>query len=211
MNILLVGPQGSGKGTQGKMLGDALGYAYLSSGDMLREIAEVHPEVDLVLHQGKLLPDEIALRLIEEYLQKNNIFDNVILDGTPRTKHQYDLLKHWFESKGKRIDLAIVLVISREESIKRLSGRRMDPITGEIYNLVTDDKPPAGLDLSSLVHREDDKPEAIHRRLDLYDLHTRPLIEEMKKDGIVVEVNGEQSIMDLHNELSNIVQKKSNL
>ncbi len=208
MNILILGPQGSGKGTQGKLIAQKFGFTYLSSGDMIRAMAKTHHNIEEMMDKGQLIPDEVSLELTTDYLETNKHFDNIVLDGTPRTTAQYHKMKEWFHTKGTSIDLGLVLTISREESIKRLSGRRMDPTTGAIYNLVTSPKPPAGVDVLHLLHRDDDKPEAINRRLDIYESSTLPLIEEMRKDGILVEVNGERTIEEIQTELVEIVKER---
>jgi adenylate kinase len=104
------------------------------------------------------------------------------------------------------LDLVIVLEIPEEETVRRLSARRLDPETGKIYNLITD-LPPKEIDVEKLTQREDDKPEAIRKRLSLYRERTEPLIEEMKKVIKVVEIDGQRSIEEISKEIVEVVEK----
>lgn len=204
MNIILLGPQGSGKGTQGRLLCEKFGLSYFESGAYLRRIAEGNPDLKKFLSTGKLVPDREMTSYLSAYFDKENLYDNIVFDGFPRTLEQYHFWKNWLADREMKLDLAIDLTISEAETIKRLSARRMDPKTGEIYNLITD-PPLASLDQSTLIQREDDKPEAIKVRINLYRQRTEPLILELKKDTKVVEVDGNRPIEQIASELSKIV------
>lgn len=206
MNILLIGPQGSGKGTQARLVCDKFGFYYFESGAYLRRIAEGNPELKKSLAEGMLVPDKEMTSYLTAFLDSKNLYDDILFDGFPRTVEQYDFMKHWLTDKKVKIDLTIVLEIGEEETLKRLSARRQDPVTGKIYNLVTD-KPPAEVDENTLVQREDDKPEAIKKRLDLYRERTEPLIEKLKEDSEVIEVNGERLIEEISEDLLKIIEK----
>ncbi len=204
MNIIILGPQGSGKGTQGKLVAQQFGLNYVSMGDVFREAATDNEELDRTMESGKLLPDGVVMSSLQKYLEERGFEDNLVLDGVPRRISQYEALKNML---GK-IDLAILLDISREETIKRLSARRQDPKTGEVYNLATSPKPPAGIDPSTLIQRDDDKSEAINKRLDEYEKDTKPLVNLLSNIGILVKVNGERSIEEIHNDLIKIIESK---
>jgi len=206
MNIILFGPQGSGKGTQARLLCDKFGFSYFESGAYLRKLADTHEEMKLIMNSGKLVPDEEFTSYLTAYLDQENLYDDIIFDGFPRTLEQYKFLKVWLNQKQVKINLAIVLEINEEETLKRLGARRLDPKTGKIYNLVTD-LPPSDVDINTLVQRDDDKPEAIKKRLALYHERTETLIEGIKKDTNVFRVNGERSIEDIHNDLVGIVEE----
>ncbi len=205
----MFGPQGSGKGTQARLLCDKFGFSYFESGAYLRKLAEVHPEMGEIMNSGKLVPDEEFTSYLTAYLDQENLYDDIIFDGFPRTVEQYKFLKIWLNKKQVKIDLAIVLEISEGETLKRLSARRQDPVTGKIYNLVSD-LPPKEIDVNTLVQRDDDKPEAIKKRLELYHARTEPLISEIENDAKVFRINGERSIEEIENELDEIVKKLQN-
>lgn len=194
MNLIILGPQGSGKGTQAKLLAEALGLFYLSTGDLLREVAKSRPDIDeLINKKGRLVPDEITFALMTDFLEKKGVLDGIIFDGYPRSIKQLNLLESWLNQKGKKIDTAILLQISEKESIRRLSARRMDKKTGKIYNLVTNPPGPE-VDKEGLIQREDDKPEAIRKRLAEYQQTTKPLAELLGEKGRLMKVDGERPI-----------------
>lgn len=206
MNIIVLGPQGSGKGTQARLLADKYGLFYVESGEFLREIAKVDSEVDKIINkEGKLLPDEKTFSLIKGYLEeKAPSAENLLFDGYPRSLKQYDLLKGWLSEKGEKIDHAIFLTISEEESIRRISARRMDRVTGKVYNLITNPPGPE-VPQENLVQRPDDTPKLIKERLEQYKETTRPLIEIFENEGILRKVEGERPIEIIFADLQKIV------
>lgn len=208
MNILLIGPQGSGKGTQARILTEKYGYYYFESGEFLRKVAEKNENLKESLAEGKLVPDMEMTSYLTAFLDERNLYDDIIFDGFPRTVDQYNFLKNWLSDKKVRLDLVIALTISEKETLRRLNARRMDPKTGEIYNLVTE-PPPAGIDPNTLIQRDDDKSEAIKKRLAFYRQRTEPLIIELKKDTKVVEVDGERPVEVIAKEIDGIVAKTS--
>lgn len=207
MNILLLGPQGSGKGTQARLLCDKFGFSYFESGAYLRRVAENNPELKKWLSEGKLVPDEEMTSYLSAFLDSQNLYDGILFDGFPRTASQYRFWKNWLRQRKIKLDLAINLVISEEETIKRLTARRMDSATGEIYNLITE-PPPSGVDLSKLIQREDDKLPAIKKRLALYKERTEPLVVELKKDINVVEMSGERPIEAIFKDIEKLIEDK---
>jgi adenylate kinase len=193
MNILLIGPQGSGKGTQARLLCDKFHFSYFEAGAFLRNMAQKDEELRKYLAGGNLVPGEEMSSYVTTYLDDNGLYDNVLFDGFPRTLDQYEFFKKWAEEKKVKLNLVILLTVSEAETVRRLSARRQDPATGKIYNLITD-KPPAEVDESKLIQRDDDKPEAIAKRLSLYKEQTEPMVSELKKVTDVVEVDGERPI-----------------
>lgn len=206
MNILILGPQGSGKGTQARRLAEKYGLNYVESGDILREAARSDPRINQIVNvEGRLLDDETTFDLVKKGLEeKAPGGDNLLLDGYPRSPKQYEMLGAWLSDKGQKIDLAILLEVGEEETVKRLSARRMDRETGKVYNLLTN-PPGAEIEKGNLIQRTDDAPEAIKRRLEQYRETTKPLIGVFEKEGILRRVNGERPIDAIFADLVKIV------
>lgn len=207
MNILLIGPQGSGKGTQARILLEKFGFFYFESGEFLRKVAGTNEELKKVLSEGQLIPDREMTSYLTAFFDQKNLYDDIIFDGFPRTEPQYQFWKKWLTDKEIKIDLAIVLEISEAETVRRLTARRKDPVTGAIYNLVTD-PPPSSVDLSTLIQRDDDKPEAIKIRLVSYRQRTEPLIKTLASDMEVIEVDGERPIVEISKDIVKIVESR---
>lgn len=182
MNIILLGPQGSGKGTQAKLLCDKFHFYYFESGEYLRRIAEKNDELRKMLDEGIMVPDIELTSYLTAFLDQENLYDDILLDGFPRNVEQYNFLKTWLNKKQVKIDLVLVLNINHEVTLKRLALRK----------------------------REDDTPEAIKQRLELYESRTKPLIQELAKDTKVIEVDGERSVEDIQKELVEIIEKVKN-
>ena len=188
--ICLFGPQGSGKGTQAKLLTDRLSIPHISTGDLFRiaieSKTELGKQVESVMKAGKLVPDQLTFDLLKNRIIQNDCMNGFILDGFPRTLKQAKLLDDYLE-----IDYVIVLEISDTESLKRLTNRRHDMRTGAIYNLYTSPKPPREV-VSFLTQRADDTEEAIKLRLKQYHKETEPLFLYYQEK--VIRIQGEQSI-----------------
>lgn len=182
MNIILFGPQGSGKGTQAELLADRFGFFYFESGAYLRKIAETNSELRKMLDEGIMVPDIELTSYLTAFLDQESLYDDILFDGFPRNLEQYVFLKRWLDEKTVTIDLVMVLEISKEETIKRLALRK----------------------------REDDTPEAINKRLELYKSRTEPLIQELEKVTKVVKIDGERSIEEIQKDLVDIVEKSQN-
>lgn len=196
--ICLFGPQGSGKGTQAKILTDKLGVPHISTGELFRVAVESQTklgmEVKDLLNRGELVPDELTFNLLKERLMQNDCANGFILDGYPRTKKQAELL-----DEVERVNYVIVLDISDKEAIQRLSGRRNDPVTGKVYNLYSLPKPTPDI-AGRLVQRSDDTEEAIKERLAQYHAETEPILMHYKDR--VVHINGEQNIEEVAEEIA---------
>lgn len=200
--ICLFGPQGSGKGTQAKILTDRLGIPHISTGDLFRLAIESGTELGKkvagIVKSGTLVPDDVTFDLLKDRISQNDCASGFVLDGFPRTLTQARLLEEYMP-----IDHAVVLQISDDESLKRLTNRRHDLKTGAIYNLYTSPKPPQDM-IPSLVQRPDDRAEAIAKRLVQYHQETEPLF--MYYQDKVLRVNGEQSIEQVADDIAQALQ-----
>ena len=202
MNIILLGPQGSGKGTQGEMISEKFNLYYFESGDFLRNLAKSDPEIDHIINEvGSLYPEDKMFRLVKDHFEGINRFDNIVFDGYPRSVKQYDLLKNLLSEHGTSVTVAFALEIPEEETIRRLSNRRMDPKTHEIYNLITN-PPGSNVNLDTLVQREDDTEPIIRKRLATYRQATEPLVEKLKLEGKLIEIDGTKHIDVIFSQIS---------
>lgn len=197
MNIIIFGPQGSGKGTQAELLAKKLNLFYFESGKFLREVAKTDPSIDERINKkGELVPDEETFLLVSKFWEeKVPDGQNMIIDGYPRSVRQLELFEEWLKERGSKIDKAILLEVSRGTSTKRLSARRTCEKCGKVYNLITNPPPKDGCPCGGeLIQREDDKPEQIEKRLSKYDEMTKPMIGILEKQGILERVDGERKI-----------------
>ena len=190
MNLVFLGPPGAGKGTIAKVAKEALGVPHISTGDLFR--ANIKNETELgkrvkeILASGGLVPDEITIKMVENRLSESDCEKGYILDGFPRTIPQAEAL-----SKMSNVEGVINFVLSEEEIIKRLSGRRMCPSTGRTYHILFNPPKVEGIDDETgepLSQRDDDKPEAIRHRLELYNEATAPLIDYYKAKDVVLDL-----------------------
>jgi adenylate kinase len=207
MNILLLGPQGSGKGTQARLLCEKFGFYYFESGGFLREASKTNAGLTQMLANGVFVPDAEMCSYVTSYLDEKGIYDNILFDGFPRSEAQYDSLKDWLAVKKVKINIVLLLEIGEEETIRRLSARRMDPATGKIYNLITD-PPPDGVDPNTLTQRDDDMPVAIKKRLSWYQEQVTPLIAALREDIGVIDIDGMRPIAEIQKELVEIIEKQ---
>jgi adenylate kinase len=209
MNIIILGPQGSGKGTQAKLLSDKFGLTVAEAGRLIRKASKSDPKISEIINKkGQLIPAEDAFRLIAGFIEKKDPeVNNFLLDGYPRSIKQYELLKAWLKKKNTKIDLVIFLNISGKETVKRLSARRVCEQCGTNYNLITNPPPKGDCECGGkLIQREDDKPQAIKKRLAEYKKRTEPVISMFRNEGILEEVDGERPIETIFEDLLKIIK-----
>lgn len=197
MNVILIGAPGSGKGTQSRYLIEKHNFVQLSTGDLLRSaIAEKNATGLLakdLMDQGKLVPDDIMIKLVEAYIEQNK-GKSIIFDGFPRTVAQAENLEVVLGKNANAIDKVIYFSINSDLLVKRLTGRRTCAKCGEIYHI--DSKPSSKGDFcekcgGELKQRPDDKKEVIGERLEQFSKNTGPTIEYYLKKGMLIEVDCE--------------------
>jgi adenylate kinase len=208
MNVIFLGPPGSGKGTQAKMLSERLGMLHLSTGDILREaVKEGTPlgrEAKRYMDEGKLVPDEVVIGIVKEWLLSKGVERGVIFDGFPRTVAQAEALDRMMKELGGKIDWVIDIEVSEAEVLKRLSGRRTCRNCGAMYHLTFN---PPKVDEKcdrcggELYQRDDDKEETIKLRLKVYREQTEPLKDYYKRLGIMKSIPGEGEIEEIQREI----------
>jgi adenylate kinase len=199
MKLIFLGPPGAGKGTIAQRITDCLGVVQISTGDLLR--AEVGAGSELgkkakgYMDAGELVPDTLVIDRLKERIAKDDCKDGFILDGFPRTIPQAEAL----DQAGVSIEKVINFVIEDALIVHRLSGRRVHKETGNIYNVNPDGapQPPADMDPSELLQRDDDQAEAIANRLVVYADQTLPLIEYYKDTGLIVDITASQDIAQI--------------
>jgi len=201
LNLILLGPPGSGKGTQGEELQEDLRLPYYATGDILRAAVrdgtELGKQAKEYMDRGDLVPDEVIIGVIGERVQAPDAADGFILDGFPRTVPQAEALAEEMEDLGRAITAAILIEVSDDEVVRRLGGRRTCEATPpHVYHV--EFNPPAeegvcDVDGSPLGIREDDEPEVVRHRLEQYHTKTEPLVDYYEDKGILQRVGGEQS------------------
>ena len=199
MNLVFLGPPGSGKGTQALRVAKELNLTHISTGDLLREAvknkAELGRQAEEFMKSGNLVPDELIVKLIEEKISNGNKGNGVILDGFPRTIPQAESLKKMFEQNQEHLDSAVLLEVSDEEVVKRLSGRWFCPKCNAGYNYPSNRPKQEGLcdsDGEELLRRPDDEEAVVKNRLDVYKKQTQPIEEFYRQESILKEIKGGQ-------------------
>ena len=203
LNLILLGPPGSGKGTQGERLQQDLQLPYYATGDILRaavrEGTELGTEAKQYMDRGDFVPDEVIIGVIAERIDQHEAEDGFILDGFPRTQPQADGLGEKLDELGRKITAVILIDVSDDEVVRRLGGRRTCP-NGHIFHTEFDPPEEEGVcDVcgEQLAIRDDDKPEVIRKRLDLYHDKTEPLIEYYENRGLLNRIDGDQPPEDV--------------
>ena len=212
MKIIMLGAPGAGKGTQAKKIADKYQIPHISTGDIFRanikEGTELGKKAKSYMDQGQLVPDELTLELIMYRFQNPDCKNGYVLDGFPRTIPQAEALTEALAKKGETIDYAINVEVPDENIINRMGGRRACLACGSTYHIVYAPTKVEGIcDRcgEKLVLRDDDKPETVKNRLNVYHNQTQPLIEYYTKQGKLAEVDGTQSMEDVFNAIVKIL------
>ena len=207
MKIILLGPQGAGKGTQAQRLSKKTGAKHISTGDIVRaEIksgSELGQKVQDFNDRGELVPDEIIVEMAKPYLDDADAW---LLDGFPRNEAQAKALDAALKDLGIELDAAVALEAPDDELVTRLSGRRTSDATGQVYH-VEHDPPPEDSeeDPGPFVQRKDDTEEAIRRRLAIYHEQTEPLKDYYAERGLLTTVDARESIPEVTEEILSAV------
>jgi len=212
--LLFFGPQGSGKGTQADLLADKYGFLHISSGDTLRSIARTKTPLGRYLKRqlttGSLTPIDKLMEVFEAYMKKVPKTKDVVFDGYARQITETKIFLRKLKKMGRGIDLALLIDISVKESIRRLSKRGVCEACGR--NVILGKKLKVGAKCPDcrgrIIRRKDDEPSAIRKRLALYRKRTLPVINFFKQQGILVKVDGEQSVARVHREIVKVLKRR---
>ncbi len=200
----MLGAPGAGKGTQAKMIAEKFGIPHISTGDIFRanikNQTELGKKAKAYLDEGTLVPDELTCDLVVDRIANEDCAKGYILDGFPRTIPQAEALTKALAKDGGAIDYAIDVDVPDSDIVRRLSGRRVCLKCGATYH--TSFNPPREEGIcdscgEALVHRDDDKPETIQKRLDVYHSQTQPLIEYYHEAGCMYKVDGTRSLEEV--------------
>lgn len=214
MHLILLGPPGAGKGTQAAQLARSTGLVHVATGDMFRENVRGGTELGVLAKQymdkGELVPDEVTIRMLLERLDRPDATAGAMLDGFPRNVEQAEALDRALGERDQQVDLVLLIDVSAEEVQRRLGGRWTCPADGSVYHEVNNPPKRAGVCDQcgeALIQRDDDKPEAIARRLKVYEEQTAPLIGYYEQAGKLRRVNGAQAPADVERELAAAVKE----
>ena len=214
MKILMLGAPGAGKGTQAKMLSERYGIPHISTGDIFRmnikNNTELGQKAKGYMDAGQLVPDELVVDLVVDRIKAKDCMKGFILDGFPRTIPQAEALDYALNNQNEKIDYAINVDVPDENIIKRMSGRRACVGCGATYHLVYNPTKTEGVcDVcgEKLILRDDDKPETVQKRLDVYHEQTQPLIDYYNKKEVILTVDGTQDIDVVYDEITKVLDK----
>ena len=187
MNVLLLGPQGSGKGTQARLVAQDYGLPHIATGDMLRAAiaagSELGQQVKPILDSGRLVPDDLMVELIQERLSEPDARDGFVLDGFPRTLAQAEALDDMLEEIGRELDVIMEFQLDEETAIERMLGRAAEE------------------------GRADDTPEVMRKRLELYREMTLPVVEHYRATGKLVGIHADRPIEDVYAEMQQALEQ----
>ena len=207
-NLVLLGPPGAGKGTQAERLIEDFDLPYYATGNILREAVENGTELGKqakeFMDAGKLVPDELICAVIAERLDSGQADDGFLLDGFPRTIGQAEMLEGALDKRGRQLTAALLIDAPDDEVVRRLSGRRTCVKNGHVYHVEFDPPKHEGVcdqDGSRLVQRDDDKPETIQKRLDVYHDQTEPLIQWYEQRGKLRRFDGTRTPEEVHSRI----------
>ncbi len=208
LNLILIGPPGAGKGTQANRLREDFRLPFISTGEMLRANVKdgtaLGAEAKAYMDTGALVPDELIVAMAMDRLDRDDTRDGFILDGFPRTTSQAEALDEHLADGGRRITAALLLEVPDEEIVKRIAGRRVCVKAGHNYHVDYDPPKNPGVcdqDGSRLIQREDDRPEVVQKRLDVYHEQTASLVDFYDERGLLRRVDGTRTPAEVHDHI----------
>jgi adenylate kinase len=225
MHIILMGPQGSGKGTQSQRVRTRLNLDSIATGELFRAAikggTELGRKIQAVYDRGELVPDELTVALVEERLEQlagehshDAAIEGALYDGFPRTIAQADALSQILAARGEAVTAVIAIDVPRQKLVERLASRRVCSGCGRVYNVLTDPPDVDGVcdDCGGqVIQRADDTPEAVAKRLDLYDIETAPLLRRYEEHGLVERVDGDRAIDDVTESIVAAIRRRMSL
>jgi len=205
LNLILLGPPGAGKGTQAERIREDFDLAYVATGDMLRQaVADGTPlgaEAKAFMDAGDLVPDEVIIGVIVDRLHGDDARDGFLLDGFPRTIGQAEALDVALTRAGRDLTGVLLIDAPDEEIVRRISGRRVGPVSGRVYHVEFDPPQVEGkddVDGADLIQRDDDRPETVRKRLEVYHAQTAPLIAHYEDRGLLHRIDGTSPPSKVH-------------
>ena len=213
MYIVMLGPPGAGKGTQAKKIAQKLELMHISTGDLFRENLKNETELGKLaqsyMNKGELVPDDVTVRMVEERLARPDCKAGAVFDGFPRTPEQATALDALLAQLCSKVSVVPYIKVPDEVLVERLSGRWMSQ-SGRVYHAKYN--PPKvewvdDVDGSPLYQREDDKPETVRHRIEVYNEQTAPLIAYYEEQGILVEIDGTQTIEDVTEDIMQAIEE----
>lgn len=214
MKIIMLGAPGAGKGTQAKMIADKYQIPHVSTGDIFRANikngTELGMEAKKYMDAGQLVPDELTVKILLDRVAQEDCKNGYVLDGFPRTIPQAEVLENALKELGESIDFAINVDVPDENIINRMSGRRACVACGATYHIVHIPTKVEGIcDRcgAELILRDDDKPETVKKRLDVYHAQTQPLIDFYTNREVLVSVDGTRDMMDVFADIVTVLNK----
>lgn len=215
MNLILLGPPGTGKGTQAKLIAAQVGLLHIATGDMFREAVQQRTELgqraSSYMEKGELVPDELTIEMLLDRIEQPDAEAGVIFDGYPRTLQQAQALDQALAGKNKAVDIALHVTASDDEIVRRLTGRWLCDNCGEIYHEASRPPKQAGIcdDCGNgLSQRDDDKPDVVRERLRL-QRPSQELLAHYSQQGKLEDVNGEQEMDMVTKDLLSIIKQQT--